>query len=380
MGKQTTRLPRPLWIRRAGCLTAAVLAAAALAACSTATAGSSSAKGCGTAANAPAPPAGADTSYYCGKTITFIVDDAAGSENDLYFQAVKPYVQKYLGATVKAQYYPGSAVVGSNKTATAASDGLTIGDLDINFSLNQIFNATHAEVFDVSKLSWVFVYKPDAYLIVSCKNSPYKTIAQALASTKTVTLLDIPSGGGNEILHFLMAAYGTPHKYITGYSGGNALGAGCLRGDGDITIGAPSDFLTSAGNAMDPGETPLLLSTSIPAGSSNSFLNAAAPTFAQFFKQQPVTAALGQQAQQLALSTFNSGIEGGFAGPPGIPQARLLALRAAFTYAALQPDVEKKWSDLGIAPGITANAADADSYATTKLQQATDIEKILKMP
>ena len=139
---------------------------------------SSGSKGCGSATDAPA---GADLAFYCEKTITFIVDDAPGSDNDREMQALKPGIEKYLGATLKPVYYPGASVIGENKTTTAKTDGSTIGEASIKSSASYIFAGKDVLDFDVTKISYLWVTPPVTYIIAACKGSSDTTIDQVLS-------------------------------------------------------------------------------------------------------------------------------------------------------------------------------------------------------
>src|SRR5262245_46250056 len=82
---------RPVRRRRLSALLIPATVLLLVVGCSSSNKGGSgtSSKGCGAASSAPDAPANADFGFYCGKTITFIVDDGPGSDNDREMQALK---------------------------------------------------------------------------------------------------------------------------------------------------------------------------------------------------------------------------------------------------------------------------------------------------
>ena len=306
----------------------ALLVAGCASSSSAGAAKSSTSKGCGSATDAPA---GADLAFYCHKTITFIVDDAPGSDNDREMQALKPGVEKYLGATIKPVYYPGASVVGENKTTTAKNDGSTIGEASIKSSASYIFAGKNVLAFDPEKISYVWVTPPVNYAIVACKGSPYKTLEDLVNGKAQVTDVDIPS---YLLTRLFFAAYDINVKYISGYSGSD-LPAACQRGDGQVASAPPESFLTSALNAMVPGETPLMLTAPVDPASSLAFLtNSSAVQMSDFVKAHPVTGAKESQALQLMLDFYGPSGHAGWhrraarnphraaGSPPGSVQVR----------------------------------------------------------
>jgi hypothetical protein len=213
--------------------------------------------------------------------------------------------------------------------------------------MQHIFANDGAITFDPRKLSYVQVNQVDLFIAAACKGSPYQNISQVLTAKKPVTVLDITSF---LMLRLLLPAYNVPSRFISGYTGAT-LGSGCLRGDGDLAGSPPSDFTDAAETAMNPGITPLLLGYPAPANSTINFLNTAAPTFKQFFTQHPPATAQGKKMVQFLEEFYQDGIEGGVTGPPGIPRGRLLALQAAFKYAAATPQAQKTFLDLGVPAG-----------------------------
>jgi tripartite-type tricarboxylate transporter receptor subunit TctC len=354
------------------CLAAAGLAMAVLAsACSSGQAADAkSSAACGDPVN---PLPGADLSFYCGKTITVVIDDVAGSQNDLLLEAMKSDVQKYLGAKLKPVFYPGSNVTGMNTTATASPDGLTVGEVAISSIVQSVWSGQDPFKFSPAKLSWVQVSPGYEFMFVACAGSPYRTMDAVIHATKPVTAVALST---DISWHLVFPAYNVPNRLITGYTG-STQGPGCERGDGDIAYGPPTDFTNAAQTALDPGLTPLLVNKPLPANSSLNFLNKV-PDFQSFFASQPVTSADAKARIALLEGFFGQdGMHGGIAGPPGIPTARLKALQSAFGWAAQQPDVDKAWENLGI-PTAYVNPDKAAGWVTEYLGKLSQVQEYMK--
>lgn len=332
---------------------------------SSATTGSSS----GTAAGQP------DVSFFKGQTITYVVANAPGSVGGLQAVAMQSGLEKYLGATVHIEYVSGDNTIGEDKVGTAAPNGLTIGELSLPVALNNIYANTGALTFNVFNASYVGATYTSPFIVVACPGSGITSFSQVVHSTKPITLLDIATGPDNELEHILMTAYGVKHKYITGYTSAT-YGEGCLRGDGDILVTTPTEVLNASSTALDPG-VKLLLETDItPSSSPLTFLNDG-PTLAQFAKQDPPASAEGQQALNLALSTYvDADPQFATFGPAGIPASRLLALTDAMKSVTAQSSVQAAFVKAALVPGFVGPTA-INTYLSNSTKDKSMIENIL---
>jgi tripartite-type tricarboxylate transporter receptor subunit TctC len=317
-----------------------------LAACSSGGSSSSQTSGSGSSAGG--------TAFYNGKTITFVVGNAAGSTADELTRAIVPGVESYLHATVKVEDVSGNTSIGQNQAAGAQPDGLTVGILNVLTDANNVYAGTNSLSFDLSKMDYVAATMQGVDLIVSCKGSPYTTWDQVVKNTSPVSVVNVTTGPANELQRLMLAAYGYKTKFINGYVPETQL-QGCLRGDGNISADSANLFETSTSNAMAPGIKPLMLTSTEPAASASAYLNNMVPTLAQYAAKNPPSTAAGQQAIKQAINTF-SGLGNVWFTPTGTPANLQLALSDAIKSAMGQQSTIKAFLDQGTPPNFVEPA------------------------
>jgi tripartite-type tricarboxylate transporter receptor subunit TctC len=334
-------------------LTTTAVALAALAACSSSTSSASSAPSTGTStasASAASQAGGPDTSFYNGKTITFVVANSPGSTADELTRAIVPGVESYLHATVKVEDISGNTSIGQNQAAGAKPDGLTVGILNVLTDANNVYAGTGALNFDLSKIDYVGATMQGVDLIVSCQGSSYKTWDQVVHSSQPVSIVNVTTGPADELQRLMVGAYQYKTKFINGYVPETQL-QGCLRGDGNIAADSANNFETSTSNAMAPGLTPLLLTAAEPAASASAYLNKLVPTLAQYAAKNPPANAADAQALKEAISTF-AGLGNVWFTPAGTPAGPRLALKAAIASAMAQKSTIQDFLDQGTPPNF----------------------------
>lgn len=344
--------------RAAALSLAAVLAGGTLTACATGGDPSSSAVG----------SAGA-SSFYKGKTITFIVPGAPGKGSAFMATALQQAMEQQLGATIDIEYVTGADVVGQDRVWTSAPNGLTVGALTVISDLNNTFAKNEALSFSLkdAEASIVGATYSQPGIFVACGHSSVTSFADVLGGgSGKLTWVDVTTGGMNLAVHLLMAAYPVSHEYLNGYTSSTETVA-CERGDGNVAGYPVGNFLDSNGTALDAGLTGLLLTDSMPSSSPAAGLNASVPTLEKFAQEHPPATADGKKALQLLETYFaTSAPEFALFGPKGIPQDRLDALSAAMKAAMAEPSVQKQLAAAGIPPGYV-DPAGVQTYLNTMI-------------
>ena len=134
-----------------------------------------------------AVPAGAQTSFFQGKTVTFIQGRDPGGSGDLRTKAVATFVQKYLpgNPTVIMEYMPGA---GGRKAANhlfrvAKPDGLTIGNPSIGMISSAVLGESGVQ-YDIDKFSYLgSPYSTYHAVFVSRKQAGFNSIEKLQAAT-----------------------------------------------------------------------------------------------------------------------------------------------------------------------------------------------------
>ena len=272
----------------------------------------------------PSPVAAqADSAYYRGKTVTYIVATAPGGGFDFYGRLAAEYMQRYLpGSTFVVKNMPGAGhVIGLNAVYAAKPDGLTIGTFNTSLVYNQLVGSDSIKA-DFSKMSWIGKAASDPRVIVISQSSPIKSFTE-LKNSATVNFASGGLGGGGYLeSKVLIDVLHLPVKLLAGYNGND-------------------DQL-----AMRRGEITGIVSSR---SSSDEFVkNGYGRYIAQIGgadKDVPQLSAFVEtpQAKSLvALIQSQGDISRLTAGPADIPAAQLATLRAAYQQAMADKELQER--------------------------------------
>ncbi len=274
-------------------------------------------------ATAPAlAQTGAD--FYNGKNVTYIVATSAGGGYDLYGRLVAEYMQKYLpGSTFVVKNVPGAGhLVGTNTIYASKPDGLTIGTFNTGLIYNQLIGIEGVK-FDLNKMSWIGKAASEPRIIVVSKESEITSFKQLTELKQPVNFSTAGVGSAAYVeTTVLLNVLKLPIKILSGYNGNDDQLA-MRRGEIGGTIASRSSwqqfvdngygrFIAQIGGAQK--DTPQL-STLVTDPTAKAFI------------------ALVESQGDLARLT---------AGPPGIPEDRLAALRDAYRKAMVDPELQEK--------------------------------------
>jgi putative tricarboxylic transport membrane protein len=299
---------------------------------------------------------GAD--YFKGKTVTYIVATAAGGGYDLYGRLVAEYMQRYLpGSTFVVRNLPGAGhLVGANTIFASRADGLTIGTFNTGLIYNQLVGLPGLKL-DLTKMSWIGKATTEPRAIVIAQQSPIKTFAALQAHKEPLNFATSGIGSANYVESTMLAsALKLPSKILTGYNGNDDQLA-MRRGEIVGTFGSRSSFEQFVKNG-----------------------------YARFVAQIGGNDADVPQLRDLvtdpaalsliALVQSQGDIARLTAGPPGIPQDVLDALREAYRRALEDKELQEKAAKLErpIEPGY---GDDVRNAIITALKQPPETVALL---
>jgi tripartite-type tricarboxylate transporter receptor subunit TctC len=269
---------------------------------------------------------GAD--YFKGKTVTYIVATAAGGGYDLYGRLVAEYMQRNLpGSTFVVRNLPGAGhLVGANTIYASRADGLTIGTFNTGLIYNQLVGLPGMK-FDLTKMSWIGKATTEPRTITIAQQSPIKTFADLQAAKDPVNFATSGVGSANYVeTMMLTTALKLPAKILTGYNGNDDLLA-MRRGEIGGTIGSRSSFDQFVKNGYGRFVAQI--------GGKDTDV----PQLRDLVKDPAALSliALVQSQGDIARLT---------AGPPGIPQGVLDALREAYRKALEDKELQEKAAKL----------------------------------
>jgi tripartite-type tricarboxylate transporter receptor subunit TctC len=169
----------------------------------------------------------AQTPYYQGKTITFIVGSGAGTAYDMYGRLLANTIGKHIpgNPSVIVQNMPaaGGLVASNYVYGVAKPDGLTIASINPAHYFNQIQGNKEVQ-FDWTKFTWLASSDKSEHMLYMRTDAPYKTIQDIRKAAEPPKCGATGTGtSGHYIPRMLEEALGTKFTIVTGYAGGNEI-------------------------------------------------------------------------------------------------------------------------------------------------------------
>jgi tripartite-type tricarboxylate transporter receptor subunit TctC len=279
-----------------------------------------------------ASPAQAQTGagFYNGKTVTYIASTSPGGGYDQYGRLVAEFMQKHLpGSTFIVKNVPGAGhMVGANTIYASKPDGLTIGIFNTGLIYNQVLGAPGVK-FDLAKMSWVGKAASDPRVITIGTQSPIKTFKDLENNKSPVNFAVGGIGSATYIESTLLGkVLKLPIKVLTGYSGGDDQLA-MRRGEIAGSVASRSSWEPFVKNGYGHFIAQI--------GGSQKDV----PQLATMVSDPTAKAVVALIQSQGDIGRLT-------AGPPGIPQDRLDALRAAYKAALEDPELLAKAEKLQV--------------------------------
>jgi tripartite-type tricarboxylate transporter receptor subunit TctC len=169
----------------------------------------------------------AQSPFYQGKTISFIVGSGAGTAYDMYARLLGKHIGKYIpgNPSVIMQNMPaaGGIVAANFVYGVAKPDGLTIASINPAHYFNQIQGNKEIK-FDWPKFTWLASSDKSEHMLYIRADAPYKTI-QDIRNAKEAPKCGATGTGtsGHYIPRMLEETIGTKFTIVTGYAGGNEI-------------------------------------------------------------------------------------------------------------------------------------------------------------
>ena len=271
-----------------------------------------------------AAPAGAQEGrdFFDGKTVVYVVATNPGGGYDFYGRLVSKYMEKHLpGSTFVVRNMPGAGhIIGANFIYASEPDGLTIGTFNTGLIFSQLLDQEGVR-FDLRDMSWIGKAASDPYIFTAGLHTDIETI-EDIRALEGPMKLPVSGLGATDYNYATMfeRALGVDFDLITGF-GGNEGEMSLLREEMQGLVGSFSSIqpFVEGGNARYV----FGVGDGIPEGVPQ----------ARDYAVDEVGAGLIAVVDSLgSLSRFT-------AGPPGIPEDRLQALRDAYEAALTDPEL-----------------------------------------
>ena len=315
------------------------------------------------AAGLVAAPAAADeiADFYKNKRIDFIVGYNTGGGYDFYARRVAAHYGRFIPGNpnflVKNMPGVGSVKAANYLYSTAAQDGSAIGLLSQTIPVKQMVRAKKVPVrYDAAKFNWIGRIADNVEVTVAWHTSPIRTIQDAMKS-ELILAATSPSGTLATLPTLMNKAAGTKFRIVVGYKGSNGAMLAMERGE---TQGSGATWSTLKTQRPDWVKKKLIV-----------------PLVQYTLKRHPelpdvptcveiITEPKARAAAALIASTAEVGRA--VMAPPGIPAARVKALRTAFMEmmkdAKFKADMIKLGGEMGPLHGEELQKVVIEALAT----------------
>ena len=310
----------------------------------------------------PAQSADAIADFYHGKTVQVLVGFGPGGGYDLYARTLARYMGRHIpgNPTLVPQNMPGA---GGVKTMNylynvARKDGTVIGTFARGLPIEPLLGHAQGTQYDATKFGWIGSVSNEVSVCAFWNTAGIKTWKDM--QTKPSTIGASAAGADSEIFPTVLKnLFHLPTKVVTGFAeGGAAIDLGMERGEIGGRCGwSWSSLLSQSKQLLDGKKINIVLQLALEKHQDLPDV----PSVMDL----PTTQ---QNKAALKLIVSRQSIARPFAAPPGLPPARLQALRAAFDVTMKDPQflAEAKRLQLEVRPvsGADVEKLIRELYAT----------------
>jgi tripartite-type tricarboxylate transporter receptor subunit TctC len=266
--------------------------------------------------------------FYRGKTVTLLVASGAGGGYDFFARALAKHMGKYIPGNPKliVQNMPGAggARMVNHAYNVGAQDGTVLGVPLAPAPMAQVLDPGPIR-YDATKLHWLGNLENSVGITFVWHASPVRTLTDAM-TRETKLAGSGKSSATYQIPMLANALLGTKFKVILGYPGAAQMENAIERGEVD---GRQAVWQT--------------LKATQPRWTSDNMVRVIAQSVRARSKQLPNTptfieVAKTDEAKKIFAFLALQNVTGrAFFAPPGVPAARVAALRRAFDAVVKDP-------------------------------------------
>ncbi|MBD21853.1 MAG: hypothetical protein CMM37_12520 [Rhodospirillaceae bacterium] len=308
--------------------------------------------------------------FYEGKTVRFYIGASPGGGYDLYMRTLVQHMGPKLPGKPNAIVVnmPGSGGVKASNYVynVAPKDGTTIITPFWTHPLFQLIRPRGIK-FDMSKMRWIGNMAALNSMVVAMGN-----VAKTLEDAKKKEIIVAASGKGSETYifpKFLNTAIGTKFKIVTGYRGTAKMTNAMEAGEAQARGGSWQSWNVIRPNWIGTNKISPLVQAGLKPHPDPAVKGVPMLVDVVSKNYKPI-------AQLLSIPVAMARIVG---TPPGIPVARLKALRKVFDETMKDPsflsDAKKRKMDLDYLSGSRVEANIAKLMKTPKniLKRTADV-------
>ncbi len=302
--------------------------------------------------------------FYRGRTVTLVIGYSAAGGYDTYARVVARHLGDHIPGhpAILPQNMEGAGSLRATNYLynAAAKDGSVIGMVARGMAMEPLIGRSHAS-FDARRFAWLGSGTNEVSTCVTWHASPVKTWGQALTTPFTVG--GEGSGSDPDVFATIMRnLFGLKLRLVSGYPGTAELTLAIERGEVDGRCGwSYSSLKQQHPDWIARKQVNILVQLAL----SKSPKLADVPLVTDF-------ATTDRQRQILRLVFSRQAMARPFLAPPGIPDDRKQALRAAFDATMRDPAflAEAKQRGLEVNP---VSGADIDKLIAELYQTPADI-------
>jgi tripartite-type tricarboxylate transporter receptor subunit TctC len=291
----------------------------------------------------------AQTNFYQGKTMTFIVNMAAGDANDLWARTLSRSLVKFIPGNpniVAQNMAGGGSMISANYLYSVAKpDGLTLGQTSASLYFQQLTGRREVQ-FDWRKFSWIGSAGRVEALLMMRADAPYRSIEDIRAGGEPPKCsATAPGSSGHISLKVLEETLGAKFRIVTGYKSGSDQDLAIERGEVQCRSVSSASFL--AREPFISWQKKGFIRILVQSGRKRNPKLADVPTIYELMtRHQTPEAKQGVAAVLLGADHFGQYLA---VAPPAIPAERLKILREAYTRALKDGDLieeakNRNWS------------------------------------
>jgi tripartite-type tricarboxylate transporter receptor subunit TctC len=267
--------------------------------------------------------------FYRGRNMPLVIGFSAGSGYDVYARQLARFMGKYIpgNPTLIAQNMPGA---GSQRAAqyiyaVAPKDGSVIGTVSRSMPVEPLLGDAQ---FDGRKFTWIGNIANNSSLCATWHTTDVRTW-QDLVSKPVILGGEGPGADLDNFAMLLKNMFGAKIKLVSGYPGGSEVNLAMERREIDGRCGWSWDSIKSTRPQwLQDKKINLLVSFSLDRMSD---MPAGIPLIMEKTSSD-------EQRQILRVHLAAQALGRPFMAPPGIPEDRRAALRAAFDATMKDPD------------------------------------------
>ena len=273
--------------------------------------------------------------FYKGRQMTIVIPSSVGGGYDLYGRLIARYIGKYIpgNPNVVASNMPGAAGITATQYvySTGPKDGTVLGEVFPNAILDPLLGDKTQVKYDAMKFHYIGSASADLHRIcfVSAK-APIKNFADAFTHEVVLGGSGIGAAGSQypAMYNYLL---GTKFKVIPAYPGMSEIGLAIEKGEIDGTCGTSWPTIVS-------GHLDWLRDGTIRVIAQESLVND--PEIEKLGAPLTTSFAKTEEARKVMQFVYTQPTFGRpYIMAPGVPAARVAAIRSAFMQALHDPDL-----------------------------------------